>query len=397
MHLGSTITNNSIKNELMNQTQNAAHFYNQVKNLLWDELMQLRLERMDISCNRIVSLPVELRTMTSLVYLDLTNNPLLSPTASLCTRGRVHVFKFLELKSLKEDKKRGLLSEDNRRLRHGGMDVPHWELRHKRYTVDSGYSTSDGGLDKKWIRPDSQEEKTEPQMNGNISGSSTPSTISPGESTTMVETMILEEQFERKMLDCTVEELKHPYLDQSSEGPTHVHLNGTNTVPTLEERKPLEHIQTYRLMLERSGGVRGSECCGRDGRKGARGRSIACSPMSSSESSVGGPCQSGGCKRSRVVTGEVDNQVERNHCVIYPPLLPGLIQWGKQGLPIGACKREIQCPSHDPLETGVFFGAEYSREIVTDGSENRDCGAVQAVERVEAQPVQVRRKDTRAD
>ncbi|CAG2061794.1 unnamed protein product, partial [Timema podura] len=182
------------------------------------ELMQLRLERMDISCNRIVSLPVELRTMTSLVYLDLTNNPLLSPTASLCTRGRVHVFKFLELKSLKEDKKRGLLSEDNRRLRHGGMDVPHWELRHKRYTVDSGYSTSDGGLDKKWIRPDSQEEKTEPQMNGNISGSSTPSTISPGENTTMVETMILEEQFERKMLDCTVEELKHPYLDQSSEG-----------------------------------------------------------------------------------------------------------------------------------------------------------------------------------
>nr|CAD7200737.1 unnamed protein product [Timema douglasi] len=212
--------------------------------------MQLRLERMDISCNRIVSLPVELRTMTSLVYLDLTNNPLLSPTASLCTRGRVHVFKFLELKSLKEDKKRGLLSEDNRRLRHGGMDVPHWELRHKRYTVDSGYSTSDGGLDKKWIRPDSQEEKTEPQMNGNISGSSTPSTISPGENATMVETMILEEQFERKMLDCTVEELKHPYLDQSNEGPTHVHLNGTNTVATLEERKPLEHIQTYREYKE---------------------------------------------------------------------------------------------------------------------------------------------------
>nr|CAD7444755.1 unnamed protein product [Timema bartmani] len=33
-------------------------------------------------------------------------------------------------------------------------------------------------------------------------------------------------------------------------------------------------------------------------------------------------------------------------------------------------------------QRGVLMGAEYSGEIVTDGSENMDCGAVQAVERV---------------
>nr|CAD7446045.1 unnamed protein product [Timema bartmani] len=53
------------------------------------------------------------------------------------------------------------------------------------------------------------------------------------------------------------------------------------------------------------------------------------------------------------------------------------------GLPIGACKLERQCPSHEPIETGVLFGAEYRGELVTDGSENMDCGAVQAVERVQ--------------
>nr|CAD7574579.1 unnamed protein product [Timema californicum] len=71
-----------------------------------------------------------------------------------------------------------------------------------------------------------------------------------------------------------------------------------------------------------------------------------------------------------------------NHRVIYPPLLPGLVQWGKRGFPIGACKLERQCPSHGPLKRGVLFGTEYSGEIVTDGSQNMDCGAVEAVEGV---------------
>nr|CAD7412537.1 unnamed protein product [Timema poppensis] len=52
----------------------------------------------------------------------------------------------------------------------------------------------------------------------------------------------------------------------------------------------------------------------------------------------------------------------------------------KRGLPIGACKHEKQSSSREPIENGVIFGADYSGEIVTDGSENMDCEAVQTVE-----------------
>lgn len=47
------------------------------------EVTYLYLVSLDISNNRIASLPVELRTMTSLVNLELDNNPLTSPPASV--------------------------------------------------------------------------------------------------------------------------------------------------------------------------------------------------------------------------------------------------------------------------------------------------------------------------
>jgi hypothetical protein len=69
----------------------------------------------------------------------------------------VHVFKYLEIQAIKEDKKRDILSEELRRVHRkaghlsdlrfaNGISA---ELRQKRYTVDSGYSTSDG-MDKRW-------------------------------------------------------------------------------------------------------------------------------------------------------------------------------------------------------------------------------------------------------
>nr|CAD7567960.1 unnamed protein product [Timema californicum] len=55
-------------------------------------------------------------------------------------------------------------------------------------------------------------------------------------------------------------------------------------------------------------------------------------------------------------------------------------QW-KQRPPIGACKRERQCPSCEPIKRGVLLA------LVTMGksswtAQNMDCGTVQAVERV---------------
>lgn len=47
--------------------------------LLYSEIAYLRLVKLDISGNRISTLPVELRTMTTLVDLNLSHNPLTSP------------------------------------------------------------------------------------------------------------------------------------------------------------------------------------------------------------------------------------------------------------------------------------------------------------------------------
>jgi hypothetical protein len=63
----------------------------------------------------------------------------------------------LEIQAIKEDKKRGILSEELRRAHRKAGHLSDFRfangissgLRQKRYTVDSGYSTSDG-MDKRW-------------------------------------------------------------------------------------------------------------------------------------------------------------------------------------------------------------------------------------------------------
>lgn len=82
------------------------------------EVTYLSLVALDISNNRIASLPVELRIMTTLVALDLENNPLTSPPASVCVRGLVHVFKYLETVAAKEE-----------RIKSGGSMDGHGTLR----------------------------------------------------------------------------------------------------------------------------------------------------------------------------------------------------------------------------------------------------------------------------
>nr|CAD7440838.1 unnamed protein product [Timema bartmani] len=61
-------------------------------------------------------------------------------------------------------------------------------------------------------------------------------------------------------------------------------------------------------MSERSGGVRGSECCGRDGIKWTRGWSIAWPATCASGSSLS---RSGGCRPFRGITGDTYKQMGR--------------------------------------------------------------------------------------
>ncbi|XP_055852002.1 leucine-rich repeat and calponin homology domain-containing protein [Episyrphus balteatus] len=118
------------------------------------ELACLTLVSLDVSNNRIASLPLEIRQMTSLVEFNLGNNPLTSPPASLCVRGLVHIFKFLETQATKDEK--GCRAGGNydgyttlRRAPKQNAGSIFESTRNPRYQVDSGYSTCDG-MEKRW-------------------------------------------------------------------------------------------------------------------------------------------------------------------------------------------------------------------------------------------------------
>ncbi|PNF42804.1 hypothetical protein B7P43_G13605 [Cryptotermes secundus] len=277
------------------------------------EIVYLRLVKLDISGNRISTLPVELRTMTTLVDLNLSHNPLTSPPSYLCTRGRVHVFKYLEIQAIKEDKKRGILNEELRRVHRKAGHLSDFrfanglssELRQKRYTVDSGYSTSDG-MDKRWsqeigkvgedekisrVKGQWTRQESEPipvkhppdiRANGSCSGASTPSTISPGENTILedelTKAIILQEHLEWKNMERKNSDREdYVRLSKATDGMRPIHgsprfpsnnvnrviangpglsptaelaMNGNALVPNQEDKRPLEHIQTYREYKE---------------------------------------------------------------------------------------------------------------------------------------------------
>ncbi len=61
----------------------------------------------------------------------------------MCTRGRIHIFKYLEIEAIKEDRKRGILEGgDCRRLPRKPSTLPDSRFsandpRRKRYTIDN--------------------------------------------------------------------------------------------------------------------------------------------------------------------------------------------------------------------------------------------------------------------
>ncbi|XP_014600589.1 PREDICTED: leucine-rich repeat and calponin homology domain-containing protein 1 isoform X2 [Polistes canadensis] len=264
------------------------------------ELTYLRLVKLDISGNRISVLPNEMRKMKSLVDFKLSDNPLTSPPASLCIRGRTHIFKYLERQAAKHERARG------GRARRGPLDARgHATLdtrSHRRHNVDSGYSTSDG-VDKRWSQeihsavhdgevrslwrqecsPLSITLPHETGINGSCSGTSTPSTISPGEHTSLEDelgkAMILHDQLEKRRLERSTSEngadIRRPmtsglhHTSITPPGPletTHTSqlqpismtqsmqpIQATSNSTSLlngDDKRPLNQIQTYREYKE---------------------------------------------------------------------------------------------------------------------------------------------------
>ncbi|XP_029493773.1 leucine-rich repeat and calponin homology domain-containing protein 1 isoform X3 [Oncorhynchus nerka] len=72
--------------------------------VLPEDLAELPLVKFDFSCNKVSTIPVCYRKMSQLQSLQLENNPLQSPPAQICIKGKVHVFKYLSIEACRSDK-----------------------------------------------------------------------------------------------------------------------------------------------------------------------------------------------------------------------------------------------------------------------------------------------------
>uniref|UniRef100_A0AAY4AF22 Calponin-homology (CH) domain-containing protein n=1 Tax=Denticeps clupeoides TaxID=299321 RepID=A0AAY4AF22_9TELE len=73
--------------------------------VLPDELSDLPLIRLDFSCNKITEIPFSYRKLRQLQHIILDNNPMQSPPAQICLKGKVHIFKYLNIQACRLDKK----------------------------------------------------------------------------------------------------------------------------------------------------------------------------------------------------------------------------------------------------------------------------------------------------
>ncbi|XP_057595223.1 DISP complex protein LRCH3 isoform X6 [Hippopotamus amphibius kiboko] len=111
-----------------------------------EELAELPLIRLDFSCNKITTIPVCYRNLRHLQMITLENNPLQSPPAQICIKGKIHIFKYLNIQSCKIAP--DLPDYDRRPMGFGSC---HEELYSGRPygALDSGFNSVDSG-DKRW-------------------------------------------------------------------------------------------------------------------------------------------------------------------------------------------------------------------------------------------------------
>uniref|UniRef100_A0A1A7X945 Leucine-rich repeats and calponin homology (CH) domain containing 1 n=1 Tax=Iconisemion striatum TaxID=60296 RepID=A0A1A7X945_9TELE len=72
--------------------------------VLPEDLADLPLVKFDFSCNKVSTIPVCYRKMKQLQLLQLENNPLQSPPAQICIKGKVHIFKYLSIEACRSEK-----------------------------------------------------------------------------------------------------------------------------------------------------------------------------------------------------------------------------------------------------------------------------------------------------
>ncbi|KAK9520345.1 hypothetical protein VZT92_020238 [Zoarces viviparus] len=121
------------------------------------ELADLPLVRLDFSCNKVTSIPVCYRRLSQLQTIILDNNPLQTPPAQICIKGKVHIFKYLNLEASKTTP--DLPDYDRRPLTFSSC-VDELYPGRPYGALDSGFNSVDSG-DKRWSGNEPTEELSE--------------------------------------------------------------------------------------------------------------------------------------------------------------------------------------------------------------------------------------------
>ncbi|XP_070978026.1 leucine-rich repeat and calponin homology domain-containing protein 4 isoform X3 [Oncorhynchus clarkii lewisi] len=123
-----------------------------------EELSELPLVRLDVSCNHISHVPVCYRHLRQLQTIVLDNNPLQQPPAQICSKGKYHIFKFLNIVACKRSQE-----ELERALRPTGFNscLSDHELFSGQFGgLDSGFNSVDSGS-KRWSGNESADDFSE--------------------------------------------------------------------------------------------------------------------------------------------------------------------------------------------------------------------------------------------
>lgn len=115
--------------------------------VLPEDLADLPLVKFDFCCNKVSTIPVCYRKMTQLQSLQLENNPLQSPPAQICMKGKIHIFKYLAMEACRSDKMADALylpDTDRLSLTRPSNGSTEDIDQHKKLDSDSGVGSDNG-------------------------------------------------------------------------------------------------------------------------------------------------------------------------------------------------------------------------------------------------------------
>ncbi|XP_041842470.1 leucine-rich repeat and calponin homology domain-containing protein 4 isoform X2 [Melanotaenia boesemani] len=119
-----------------------------------EEISELPLVRLDVSCNRISHVPLCYRHLRHLQSITLDNNPLQMPPAQICSKGKYHIFKYLNMEACKRSQE-----HLEKHLRPSGFNS--CLLDQDMFGgLDSGFNSVDSGS-KRWSGNESADDFSE--------------------------------------------------------------------------------------------------------------------------------------------------------------------------------------------------------------------------------------------